>query len=786
MKPVTIIEQERESLWLWIPILLGFGAAFYFSFEENFLAKFYIFVALFFASALFSFLNRNSYRSLIFLGCALFLAGCFYANFYQRIFLNQTEITGKVFVDAVGKVSDVRKFHNPINHLDGANLLISEPVFYKSKFVEKKKVSKKKSAKKKIKKSAKPKKITKNKRITRCHSNESGNPENVSIALDSEPRENDVECVAKKPKKKKPVKKISEKKIEKNFINLENYQEIDRKFLDYSKNYQAVEWQEIKGREVFPNPLKKISVNLIKNSQEVGVNDVIAVRLMLQPPQIREFPDDFNFAIDAKSKKIGAYGFVLGEAKILKKAEVSSFDEWFIFLREKIRGKILNTLSGDESAIALAFLIGDQSQISKNLLEKIRSSGLAHLLSISGFHLSLAGAIFFVATRFLLSRSEYLALHFDLKKIAAIAAIFATYFYLQIAGSPLPAQRAFLMVLLVFVALFLNEKIDSRRAIMSSILILILFNPYAVFNVSFQLSFAAILVLGVFYEEFPKKISFGRNIFVRSFWYFLEIILLSILLQIATLPFLMHSFQNVALLGFISNVLAIPLTSFFVMPLGFLSLFLMPLGLEKYALFLMGEGIVLIEKIIIFVTNFDYSHLTSLRLPNVGLVIAIIGLMMICLMKNKLRFFGIVIFFLSFLTIFLTQKPSVLFDGGQKFFAIYDKENGLIFSKSLRASRQRHLWMKQMDENEFKYLKNCDEKFCEITKNKKFLVLLKRNKISEICQKDFDVIVNLTAKYKLPDCIGEDKIKIDNFDFYKKGGQFFYFNGEEFLIKTTL
>jgi ComEC/Rec2-related protein len=774
MKPTTtithVIEKERENFYLWIPVLLGFGVAFYFSFEANFLEKFYFFAVLFFSAALLYFLNRNSYRALIFAACALFLAGCFYANFYQKFFLNQTEIHGKIFVDVVGKVEDVRKFYNPTNHLEGANLLISDLVLYKSKFVEKKKIKKKKKVKKQKKKILKQ---VQDDVVAKPHHNR--HPELVSGSLP-------------KPKTKKP-KKISDKKIEKDFLNLAEFQEIDREFLDYSKNYQLVAWQEINGREAFPNPPQKISVNLIKNFQEVGVNDVIAARLMLQPSQAKEFPDDFDFKFDAKSKRIGAYGFVLGEAKILEKAEISSLDGWFIFLREKIRGRILASLNGDKSAIALAFLIGDQSQISKNLLEKIRGSGLAHLLSISGFHLSLAGAIFFVATRFLLSRSEYLALHFDLKKISAFAAIFATYFYLKIAGSPLPAQRAFLMVLLVLIALFLNERIDSRRAIMSAVFFLILFNPYAVFNVSFQLSFAAILVLGIFYEMLSKKrnSNFDRRIFIRFFWYFLEIILVSILIQIATFPFLMHSFQNVALLGFVANVLAIPLTSFIVMPLGFLSLFLMPLGLEKYILFLMGEGIFWIEKIATFVTNFNYSNLISPQLSGAGLILAIIGLLLICLTKSELRFVGIAIFSFSFLTIFFTQKPDILFDGQQKFFAIYDKENGLVFSRNLRPSKQRVLWMKRMGEEKFKYLKTTEnQKSVALSlEGKEFLILLKRNKISEICKKDFDVIVNLTAKYKLPDCINDDKIKIDNSDFYKKGGHFFYFKGDKILIKTT-
>ncbi len=747
--------KQVDDFLPWLPAFFGFGVAFYFSFEVSFLGKISTLSILLLTSLLLSFLNRDSRRSLLFVSCSTFLLGSFYAHFYPKIFLKQTEVTGKIYVDGVGKIESVRKFYNSANGRQGVNLLISEPKLYRAAFVEKKK---------KIKQPRK-------KRLVQA---EQDNPTKL----------------IKKPRKKKSPKKISDKKFEKNFLNLEGAQEIDRKFLDYSKNYQQVAWRTINGHETFPNPPQKISVNLVGNFQNLAVNDVVSMRMMLQPPNAKEFPDDFDFALDAKMKKIGAYGFVLGEVKIVEKSAISSSDEWFASLRENIRGKIFATLRGDSGAIASALLIGDQSQISKDLMGKIRNSGLAHLLSISGFHLALAGAIFFLGTRFALSRSEYLTLHFDLKKIASIASIFATYFYLKIAGSPLPAQRAFLMVLFVLIALFVGEKINARRAVMTAILLLILFNPYAVFNISFQLSFAAILTLGVFYDELSKVIrqNYNRGFFRKFLRYFLEITAVSILIQIATLPFLMHSFQNAAILGFVANILAIPLTSFLVMPLGFLALLLMPLHLERHALFLMEKGIFLLEKIAILIAEIDYSYFASQLLSSLGLVIAILGLLLICLTKSRLRFIGIVVFALSFTTFFFNQKPDILFDGEQKFFALFDEKNGMVFSKKLRPSKQRELWMRKMGEDEFRVFDHdiCDEKKCVIEKGgKKILVLLGRNKISEICDGSFDVLVNLTAKYTLPACISSDKIKIDNFDFYQKGGHFFYFSGDKFLIQTT-
>ncbi len=765
MKPILFHKKfslEKEDLWLWLPILLAFGVVFYLSFEEKFLSNIVVFTSLFFFSAIGYFLNKKSRRSLIFLGCCLFLLGGFYTIFYQKIFLFETKITGKVYVDVLGKVESIKQFHNPQNQVDGVNLVIVNPSLYKPKFAEKKKVTKpkkkaKKHKKKKVEKNKKPKKKSKDK------------SEEKKIV---------------KTKKAKKKRKISDKTIHKNFVNLSGYQDIDRKFLDQKTNYQSVDWQKINGKEYFKNPPSKISINLVKNFEKIAVNDVIAVRAMLQPRQAKEFFDDYDFALDAKMKKIGGFGFAIGEAKIVKKAEISSLDNWFLYLRQKARDKIYSATSGDVAAVIESLLIGDQKQISPELMTKIRNSGLAHLLSISGFHLSLAAAIFFVSTRFLLSRSQYLALNFDLKKFSAIAAIISTFFYLKIANSPIPAQRAFLMVLMALLALFIGEKVNARRAIATAILVVILYNPFVVFNISFQLSFAAILTLSIFYD---KKSVFERNIFKRFGKYFLEIILLSILLQVTMAPFLMHAFHNVTILGFVANILAIPLASFVIMPLGFLALLLMPFSLEILPLQLMSWGVFWLQEIAIFTADLPYSNLATPNFSDVGLLLATIGLLMFCLMKNHLRFVGVVIFLLSFLAIFFNKKPDILFDGNQKFFALYDKKDGLQFSKSSRSSKERKLWMDKMDEKEFKILpvNFCDKEKCLIQKEKKFLILLGRNKLTEICKNDFDVIVNLSSKYTIPECILKDKIVIDNSDFYQRGGHFFYLEDQKIFLKTS-
>ncbi len=743
MKPLTkipnLIEQEKSNLWLFAPLLFASGAAFYISFPLGFLSSLKIFLAFFAVCLLLFFLNRASFRSLVFIGSAIFLAGSFYAIIYQKTFLNYTKITGKVYVDGYGKVESIKTFYNPINRLEGATIVLSKPVLYKSEFVQK--ITKPKIKKTSLTKSGKP----------------------------------------RKPRKPRAPKPPSEKKILKTFVNVKNYLDLDREFVDISANYQIIKWQDKNGRPMFPKPPTRILINIVKNPKDVAINDIIALKLRLEPVDKKEFPGDFDFAIDADAKKIGAYGFGFGEVRILKKAEISSLDQWFNEIRKKINNRILAIIPGDAGGIAITLLTGERSLISKDVMNDIRNSGLAHLISISGFHLSLASAIFFVITRFLLSRSEYLTLNYDIKKIAAVIAMFGSYFYLGLSGAPLPAERAFLMVLFILACLLFDKSPNPKRVVMSALFVMVIYNPYAVFNIGLQLSFVAIMTLILGAEILAKY----KENFNKIIWYFLEIIALSILIEITTLPFLMHSFQSIALLGFVANILAIPLAGFFVMPLGFLAIFLMPIALEKYVLILMKYGILLIEKIAFFVAHIDNSTWISPQLSSLGLIIAISGFFITCFTKSYFRFFGILVFLSSFTTLALEKKPDILFDKEQKFFAIYDKKDGLIFSNKLRPSRHRDNWMKEMNEDEFKYLKNykkekgvwCEKNQCLIERSKKVLVVLKRQKDEAICEKDFDVIVNLTAKYALPNCV-KNKVVIDNIDFYKKGGQFFYFDGE--------
>ncbi len=680
------------------------------------------------------FLFLNSYLRNLFVAIFIFLGGSFYCLIYQKIFLDYNKITSKIFVVASGKVESIDNYQNNLNSTAGIKFILKDIALEKSPYKSKEKNS---DNKKDLPKKSSNKKLN-----------------------------------------------ISQSKIIKDFINIDNYQEVDRPFQDLTKNYQVINWQKIGDKSFYPKPPPKLSFiarnNFIKN--EIAVNDIIRFKVMIENDYQKEFPDDFDLNIYNETKKIGGFGIAIGDIEIVEKAKISNLDSWFLNLRAKISKKIINALPQNQSAIALALLVGDKSKISDENLEDIRNSGLAHLISISGFHMSLAGAIFFFLSRFLLSRNENLTLKYDIKKFAGIISLLACYFYFKISGSLIPTQRAFLAIIFVFLAFLFSEKVNLLRILAIIALIITLINPYNTSSIGFQLSFIAVLTIITVCT--PSHSNYNPSFLGKSLVYGKNILISSAIIQIITLPFLLHSFGKFSLFSPLANLLAIPLTSFIIMPLGFLSFFLMPIGLEKFSLILMGQAIECIIYIAHFFANLKYSYFTAEKISGISLAICFFGVLLFVQKVRFLKVIGLIVFIIPLFFVGQKSKYNIAFDNEQKFFVIYDKEEGLRFSKKIRKSKQRDRWLEYFNEDDFKYLDNCKESCLINLKNKIFYIITNRNKISDICKtKNYDLIVNLNENYKLPDCIKTKKI--DNIDFYHKGGHFIKIINDKLQIDYT-
>ncbi len=150
--------------------------------------------------------------------------------------------------------------------------------------------------------------------------------------------------------------------------------------------------------------------------------------------------------------------------------------------------------------IAKALIIGERGEVTPEIAEDLRKSGLAHLLAISGLHMGLlCGTVFFLI-RFGFAAVPGIALQYPVKKWAAAIAALAGLIYLGLSGATVPTQRAFIMLLVVWIALLLDRRAISLRLVGVAAVVVLLLRPDAVLGASFQLSFAAVGALVAFYD----------------------------------------------------------------------------------------------------------------------------------------------------------------------------------------------------------------------------------------------------------------------------------------------
>lgn len=321
--------------------------------------------------------------------------------------------------------------------------------------------------------------------------------------------------------------------------------------------------------------------------------DTIEAKVRLAPVPGPVLPGSFDGQFHAYFAGVGAYGIVT--SGFSKTGSGAQFDPGRVVeqLRMGIGARIAGELDGASAAIGRAMVVGDQSEITDETREVMAQSGLAHIYSISGLHLSIvAGGVFWLM-RWLLAAIPPVANRWSVKKVAAVTGLIAAGGYLLLAGGVgnIPALRSTMMLGLIFGAVLAGRRALTMRNVAIAALAIMVIDPASVFRASFQLSFAAVVALIGIYEM-PRSAPRGnRNWMARmggSLW---AAAATSLIAGTATLLFSAYHFQQTAPLSVVGNVLVLPVVSLIIMPFGVLSVLAMPLGIEKPFVAIMGWGI---------------------------------------------------------------------------------------------------------------------------------------------------------------------------------------------------
>jgi competence protein ComEC len=372
--------------------------------------------------------------------------------------------------------------------------------------------------------------------------------------------------------------------------------------------------------------------------------DVLSVRALVRGPAAPAYPGAWDFQRAAWFSGLGGSGFAIGPAETQPPAAIAAPP--FAALRTAIEARVAAELPGATGAIAAALLAGGQSAIPAPDIAAMRDSGLAHILSVSGLHITIVMGLTFGLVRALLAAIPALALRWPLKALAALAALVAGGCYMVLTGTQVPMQRSFAMAALATLALLAGRRALTLRAWALALLVVLALEPVALMGPSFQMSFAAVLVLIAGWEALRPRLALRRGQRgwpMRIALMLGGIVMTSLLAGAATTPFGLHHFGRLQVYGVVANALAMPVTSFLVMPAGMVAAALMPLGLDAPALVVMGWGIAAILAIAHEVASWPGAAVAMAPIPAWSLAVVAAGMVWLCLWRGVGRWLGAVL-----------------------------------------------------------------------------------------------------------------------------------------------
>ena len=327
-----------------------------------------------------------------------------------------------------------------------------------------------------------------------------------------------------------------------------------------------------------PNPkwgVKTSQKNII--IPEIMPGQVWSLTIKLKAPRGLKNPHGFDVEQWMMMQSIDGSGFVTQPYGELTNLRVWSFPIVVAKLRYLIREKVTHSLGqkAPYAGVISALVMGDQQAISQEDWTVFNATGIGHLISISGLHVTMFAAVGAYLANLLWRRTRF-PLYFPAQKFAALIGFISALLYTFLAGFQVPAQRTMLMVGVVGVYLFLCRVPKAFDIWWWALGIVLILDPWAIFTPGFCLSFGA--VAAILYAMPPKEDSSHIDIdliFIEKLKNSLkEACRVQAVVTIALIPLTLWWFFQISLASPVANAIAIPIVSFLVTPFAMLGVLL--------------------------------------------------------------------------------------------------------------------------------------------------------------------------------------------------------------------
>jgi len=322
--------------------------------------------------------------------------------------------------------------------------------------------------------------------------------------------------------------------------------------------------------------------------------EVIRFTTRLRIPHNFANPGGFDYERHLRYKGILVRGFVNDASGIvvLRSETGNPLRTMMERFRDRIRTSIQQTAPSIEGKIIQAMILGEQKEIPRETMDRFNRTGTTHIIAISGFNIGIVAVFTLFALRLFLRSSEYLLLRWNRVTISTSFAILVVILYTFIAGSGISVVRASIMVVLFMVAILINRERDLYNTLALAAFLILAVSPPSLFDISFQLSFAAVASLLFLMPRLtallPPPISLDSSGLGKKAWllYLMNKALRTLILfclatlsaTLGTLPLILLYFNRLSLITLAANLLVVPILGVIAIPFSLLIVLAVPIS----------------------------------------------------------------------------------------------------------------------------------------------------------------------------------------------------------------
>lgn len=435
----------------------------------------------------------------------------------------------------------------------------------------------------------------------------------------------------------------------------------------------------------------KVRVNVPLASDDAAFKEGARVRLRarLMPPASPILPGTYDFARAAWFEGLAATGSLVGDIELVERAIEN---DALAVAQRRLSAHVRKRLDGSPGTIAAAFASGDRGSITEEDDIAMRDSGLYHLLSISGVHVSaVIAAAYFLAMK-LLALWPWLVLRVRLPLVAAAIGALAGIGYTLLTGAEVPTVRSCVGALLVLLAIGLGREALSMRMVAVAGFVVLLLWPEALVGPSFQMSFSAVIAIvalsgAIWVKRFlaAREESWlartGRRVAI--------LFLTGLLIEFALMPVVLFHFHRAGIYGAFANVVGIPLVTFITMPALALALLLDIIGLGGPVWWVVGYSLELLLALARAVAE-QPGAVKLMPQMRLGTLLTILGgLGWFALWRGGTRAWGLVPVVLGVAMFLATPRADLLITRDGRHVGIVGEDERLLVLRESRSSYAR-------------------------------------------------------------------------------------------------